>query len=275
MPSIDENIEEWGSRHDWTRQGADWSDPWGGTDYLWWGTVHPRIMRFLPAAHVLEIAPGYGRLTQFLQPRATRLTIVDLNERCITACRERFAGADNVDYHVNDGRSLAMVPDDSVDFAFSFDSLVHADAGVIEAYLEQLAAKLTPDGIAFLHHSNAGSFALPVRRWAQLVRSPAVGDRVNQRLNRNWRSDDMTAERFNELAAGFGLRCVAQESVNWLSRLPNDCFSTLTRAGSRWDRPTRAVRNLGFMAEMRRLRQTAELYGHGRHETGDGSGPAR
>ena len=127
-----------------------------------------------------------------------------------------------------------------------------------------MASKLTPEGIAFLHHSNAGSFALPVRRWAKLARAPALGDRVNQRLNRNWRSDDMTAERFNALATACGLRCVAQESVNWLSRLPNDCFSTVTRAGSRWDRPTRAVRNLGFMAEMGRLRRTAELYGDDR-----------
>jgi hypothetical protein len=63
------------------------------------------------------------------------------------------------------------------------------------------------------------------------------------------------------MAAAAGLRCVAQESVNWLSRLPSDCFSVLAHPGSRWDRPPRTVRNLGFMAEMRRLRRLSELYG--------------
>jgi hypothetical protein len=52
------------------------------------------------------------------------LTVVDLNEKCISACKTRFAGVAHIRYHVNDGRSLSMVPDESVDFAVSFDSLV-------------------------------------------------------------------------------------------------------------------------------------------------------
>jgi SAM-dependent methyltransferase len=260
VPTVDENIEEWGSRHGWSQSGDEWSGPWGGTEPLWWGTVHPRIRGFLPAGHILEIAPGFGRITAYLRPLCSRLTLVDLNERCISACRERFSGADNIEYHVNDGRSLEMVDDGSVDFAFSFDSLVHADASVIEAYLGQLAAKLAPDGVAFLHHSNSGSFAQPIRRWAAQARSEALGERVVRRLNRNWRSEDMTAERFSELAAAAGLRCVAQETVNWLARLPNDCFSVVTGAGSKWDRPPRAERNLGFMGEMRRIRRVSDLY---------------
>jgi hypothetical protein len=52
-------------------------------------------------------------------------------------------------FHVNDGRSLAAVADGSVDLIFSFDSLVHVEADVMLAYLEQLAHKLTPHGIGF------------------------------------------------------------------------------------------------------------------------------
>ena len=37
-----------------------------------------------------------------------------------------------------------MIQDKSIDFVFSFDSLVHAEAEVIEAYLNQLAMKLQP-----------------------------------------------------------------------------------------------------------------------------------
>ena len=261
MPTVDENIEEWGVRFDWSQGGDDWSTAWGGSASLWWGTVHLRIRAFLPAAHILEIAPGYGRMTQFLHPVCDRLTIVDLNEVCIAACRERFAGVPNIAYHVNDGRSLDAVEDRSVDLAFSFDSLVHADADVIEAYVRQLAAKLTDDGAAFLHHSNAGSYLQPVKQAASRLRAGEVAGAVSRRLNRNWRAEDMTLERFAGMCRAAGLVCPAQEAVNWHSKLPNDCFSTVARPGSRWDRPPRVSRNLGFMAEVRRLGALARLYG--------------
>ena len=51
-----------------------------------------------------------------------------------------------------------MVADRSVDFAFSFDSLVHADAEVLDAYAAELARTLAPDGVAFIHHSNLGAY---------------------------------------------------------------------------------------------------------------------
>jgi len=51
-----------------------------------------------------------------------------------------------------------MIQDKSIDFVFSFDSLVHAEAKVIEAYLNQLAMKLSQNGIGFIHHSNLGKY---------------------------------------------------------------------------------------------------------------------
>ena len=261
MPTVYENTEEWGARYDWSQSGDDWSAPWGGTESLWWGTVHLRIRAFLPAAHILEIAPGYGRMTQFLHRYCERLTIIDLNEVCISACRKRFADVAHIDYHVNDGRSLAAVADESVDFAFSFDSLVHADADVIEGYVGQLAAKLTGDGVAFLHHSNAGSYLVPVKEAARRAGVDDVAGAVSRRLNRNWRAEDMSVDRFHQICRSAGLVCPSQEAVNWNSKLPNDCFSTLTRPGSKWDRTRQVTRNLGFMAEMRRLRAVSRLYG--------------
>ncbi len=258
MPTIDENIREWGSRHDWSERGDDWSAPFGGSERLWSSVVYPRIMAFLPAAHVLEIAPGHGRMTQFLLPRCTRLTAVDLNASCVQACRERFAGVAHLDLHVNDGRSLPMVGDRSVDLAFSFDSLVHVDRDVLADYARELGRTLAADGVAFLHHSNAASFLGPVATLTR--RAPRVGERVAQRLNRNWRSADVSAAVVRELAAEAGLVCVVQESVNWLAKLPTDCFTTLTRPGSRWDRPPIVERNLGFMREARRARALAERH---------------
>jgi len=41
---------------------------------------------------------------------------------------------------------------------FSLDSLDHAEGDVMEAYLGQLAHKLTPNGVGFIHHSNLGMY---------------------------------------------------------------------------------------------------------------------
>ena len=130
MATVDENQSFW-ALYDWSGSGEEWSEGWGGSHAQWYGVVLPRIARFLPASSILEIAPGHGRWTAFLREHCDQLSIVDLDAACIDACRERFAGDERIAYHVNDGRSLDMIEDGSVDFAFSFDSLVHADAEVI------------------------------------------------------------------------------------------------------------------------------------------------
>ena len=67
--------------------------------------------------------------------------MVDLSEKCIEACRKGFASSSHISSHANDGKSLGMIAEKSIDFVFSFDSLAHAEADVIEAYLVQLATK--------------------------------------------------------------------------------------------------------------------------------------
>jgi SAM-dependent methyltransferase len=81
---------------------------------------------------------------------------IDLNAECVSACQARFANSPNAIFFANDGKSLSAVADNSIDFAFSYDSLVHAEIDVLEAYLRELSKKLRPDGIVFIHHSNLG-----------------------------------------------------------------------------------------------------------------------
>lgn len=275
MPTVEENRKEWGARHDWPESGDEWSAGWGGTANLWWGTLRPRLRAFLPTGHILEIAPGYGRVTQFLHPLCEALTVVDLNERCIGACRERFADVPHIRYHVNDGRSLKMVEDRAVDFAISFDSLVHADADVLEDYVRQLATKLKPDGVAFLHHSNAGSYLLPLEGFARRLHVTAIGEAISARVNRNWRAADMSLSQFQAICHRAGLRCVAQEKVDWNSKLPNDCFSTVTLPHSRWDRDPRLLGTLGFTREVRRIAALAALYAPETFASGSSAMPAK
>ena len=46
--------------------------PVGRADAQWYGSLLPRIHRFLPTGQVLEIACGYGRWTQYLKDTATK-----------------------------------------------------------------------------------------------------------------------------------------------------------------------------------------------------------
>ena len=158
MPKVEWNKETWDGNYDWQQQGDEWSKGWGGPFMQWHGTILPRIHRYVPAGTILEIAPGHGRWTQFLKDCCHTYDGVDLSQTCVDACRRRFAGAPHMTFHVNDGKSLDMIRDNSVDFAFSFDSLVHADDDVLEAYVAQLSRKLSDDGVAFLHHSNLGAY---------------------------------------------------------------------------------------------------------------------
>ncbi len=50
-----------------------------------------------------------------------------------------------------------MIPDRKIDFAFSFDSLVHADEVAMQSYVSQLGLKLKKDGVAFIHHLTLGN----------------------------------------------------------------------------------------------------------------------
>jgi ubiquinone/menaquinone biosynthesis C-methylase UbiE len=261
MPTIEENLQGWDATYDWKSLGEEWSSGWGGSEAQWYGALLPRIYRFLPAERILEIAPGYGRWTQFLKSGCERLDIVDLSENCIKACRKRFASEKHIGFHVNDGKSLAMIDNNSIDFAFSFDSLVHVELDVIQLYLQELAKKLTRDGIAFIHHSNAGEFGLAFalgRSLSGVVLNSLVKTRVLDR--QQGRALSMTAKCFEECATRAGLKCISQELVNWDSRRLIDCMSIVTPTASRWAQPNRIVRNGDFMREASLIRRLASAY---------------
>jgi 2-polyprenyl-3-methyl-5-hydroxy-6-metoxy-1,4-benzoquinol methylase len=267
MPEVHENLENWERAWDWSAHGEEWSRSWGGTPALWFAAILPRIHAWVPAASILEIAPGHGRWTQYLKDLTEHLVIVDLTESCIEHCRQRFADATNIEFHVNDGRSLDMVDEHSIDFVFSFDSLVHAEDEVLASYLDQLSDKLTANGVAFLHHSNIGNYPAltklarraPARQFKRLVRLGAVIDLSA------WRAESVTADRVAELSDQSGLRCISQELITWeFGPYLIDAISVITPRGSRWERPRTVVANRGFRREVQRM---AGLYGQ------DGAAP--
>ncbi len=127
MPDLIWNHTTWNDQYGWEKDGDEWSAAWGSAPAQWYGAIYPRIVCFIPASRILEIAPGHGRWTQFLLAQCNEYYGVDISGKCIDICRRRFAASGRVHFSQNDGLSLEMVPDE----------------------------KLTKSGVAFIHHSNA------------------------------------------------------------------------------------------------------------------------
>jgi 2-polyprenyl-3-methyl-5-hydroxy-6-metoxy-1,4-benzoquinol methylase len=266
MPTIEDNISMWENTYAWDQRGDGWSKGWGGVSMQWYGSIFPRIHSFLPTGTALEIGPGFGRWTHFLRDLCTKLILVDLSEKCIEECKRRFDDCSHITCFVNDGRSLDMIPDDSLDFVFSFDSLVHVEEDVISAYVTQFSQKLKQNGVAFIHHSNLGeystyfqisSLAGKIPKLLGLLRRFGIDD-----VTRQWRAPSMSANIMASYCEKNDLKCISQELITWSTkRVLIDCISIIVRRGSVWERDNILLRNTSFMSEASYLSQIYRLYG--------------
>lgn len=149
------NIEEqryWDKEEAWEKDGHEWSEHFGGTDALWNKYLFDLVKPFRNKK-IVEIAPGFGRMTQYLALLTDELEVVDLNEHCIKVTQSKLKHHVK-GYYINDGRSLPMFEDTSVDLVFSYDSFVHMHETVVEAYTHECSRILKPGGFGLIHHSN-------------------------------------------------------------------------------------------------------------------------
>ena len=212
MPSIEENLNMWDKEYTWKEDGDEWSAAWGGTEYMWQGSILPRVIRNIPCKRIVEIACGHGRISQYLLKYCEELILIDISESCIEHCRKRFAEYGHIKYFVNDGLSLDMIEDNSVDFVFSWDSLVHAEKNVLKNYLKELSKKMKIKSAGFIHHSNIGIY---------------IENESNELTvyNSGWRAEDMTAADFAGFCFENELICKTQEIFRWSSLAFSDCIS--------------------------------------------------
>ncbi len=148
------NIEEqrlWNDNSMWSDGGHEWSKPFGSTEKLWNEHIFDDLKEFR-GKKILEIAPGHGRITQFLSILASELLVVDLNENCILKTKEKL-GHHVLGYFVNSGNDLPKIRDNSQDLIFSFDSFVHIHKNVINDYIGEIRRVLKPGGRSYIHHS--------------------------------------------------------------------------------------------------------------------------
>jgi hypothetical protein len=92
MRTISENLHAWNVWYDWSGEGEETFESWRAKSMT----------------------------TELFRNYCERAGL-----KCVSP-NSRWDESD-VMFQVNDGESLAAVPDNSIDFVFSFDSLVHAE----------------------------------------------------------------------------------------------------------------------------------------------------
>lgn len=199
------NIDEqkyWNNSSIWIDGGHCWSAPFGSTEGLWNNYIFSDIKHFRNK-NILEIAPGHGRLTQFLAILASELVVVDLNENCIIETRKKL-GDHIKKYIINDGLSLPNVEDGSQDLVFSFDSFVHMHANVVQEYIKEISRVLVKDGCGYIHHSWFGNG------------SENSFDNVAGRAN-------MSMELFRDMVEKENMEIIFQKEIQFFQTV--DCIS--------------------------------------------------
>lgn len=242
MPDLAWNKSLWDGGYAWTGRGEEWSEVWGGSEAQWFGSLYPRLHRFLPVENLLEIAPGFGRWTHYLlEYVGGRYTGVDLSQECVDFCQERFSGFNNAAFQVNDGLSLDSIDDGLFGLVFSFDSLVHANLDVHETYIPQILRKLTKNGVAFIHHSN----------WAQSG---------STKKNEHCRAEDVSAAAYAEIVKKAGGHVMLQECLNWGTDEKIDAFTLFCRADRDVLPEMLLIENGDFMLEANLIREKQSAY---------------
>ena len=234
--------------YDWSSGGEEWSDPWGGTRSMWLASIYPRISEFLPARNVVEIGSGHGRIARILHAFSTdRLVLFDIVDECVSECKKKFASSSKTICLKTNGSVLDGVADKSVDFIFSFYSLVGADKEIITDYMREFDRVLSDDGVAFIHHSNAGMYFDP------------DDSNLDKRmlLLAAYRDMSIDAVKFQEIAASYNFTCIKQECINWdITEILSDCFSTIVRSTSKFSREPVLLHNPEFQKEQNQAKKS-------------------
>lgn len=242
--------------YDWSSGGEEWSEPWGGTRSMWITSIYPRISEFLPAKTIVEIGSGHGRIARILHAFSTnQLILFDIVDECVSVCKKKFASSSKTICLKTDGCTLGNVANRSVDFIFSFYSLVGADNETITGCLEEVDRVLSDDGVAFIHHSNAGMYFDPEKT------------DLDKRLLMLAAYRDMSIDALTvqEIVAQCNLICMKQECINWdVTEILSDCFSIIARPDSKWACEPVLIHNPEFQEEQNRAKKNEQARNHRR-----------
>lgn len=177
---------------------------------FWKDSIFLEYFSCLDLKNVVELACGRGRhVPQYVQ-KAGHITLVDILEKNINICKERFKNYTNISYYKNSGNDLKELNDNSYTSLFTYDAMVHFELLDIAGYLNETYRILTPGGMALFHHSNNSSDY-------KASYSSGIGGR-----------SFMSKDIFAYLAYRAGLEIVKQKVIDWGGEPELDCI-TLVR----------------------------------------------
>lgn len=117
-------------------------------------TVFKTLFDKLDKEKIVELACGRGRHVSKYLSEAKEIVLVDILERNIQYCKERFLKEKKIQYYVNSGNELTALKSDYYSSIFSYDSMVHFESIDIYHYLLETKRILMSGGMALFHHSN-------------------------------------------------------------------------------------------------------------------------
>lgn len=180
---------------------------------VFWGkdTIFKSMFDQLDLKCVIEIACGRGRHVEQYKDIADEVILVDILEKNIGKCKERFKMCDHIKYYCNNGTDLREIKSESVTAVFSYDSMVHFEMMDIFSYLREIERVLVHGGYALIHHSNN-------------TESYDVSFETGK-SGRSFMSKDV----FAYMADRANLSVVEQQVIDWEGHKNLDCVSLIKK----------------------------------------------
>lgn len=131
--------------------GLEWGDPEVSPPLRY---VRDHFLRpyVSPETTVVEIGPGGGRWTRYMLD-AKQIYAVDYHQELLDELKSNIDSVKIV-FLKNDGDNFPNVPNESVDFVFSFGTFVHLDIDIIDRYLQNIKSLLKPESNVVLQYSD-------------------------------------------------------------------------------------------------------------------------
>lgn len=180
---------------------------------LFWSknSIFKKMFNQLDDSNIIELACGRGRHVEQYIEHAGNVTLVDILQKNIDICRERFKNHTNINYYRNNGFDLHDLVSESYSAIFCYDAMVHFELLDINEYLKDIFRVLNKGGKALLHHSNYDAFY-----------NGTFESGIHGRAFMNYKI-------FAYLAFKEGFHVLNQEIINWGEIMHLDCITLLEK----------------------------------------------